>query len=85
MTQDNVNSPSHYSKWPVEPIIFIMHNSMEFWRGNVIKYVSRAGSKKYPKLNKAQSEIEDLKKAIRYCEMRINVLEGKEPNECISK
>ena len=58
-----------------------MQNGMEFWRGNVIKYVSRAGSKLYEGQDKVQSEITDLKKAMRYCEMRINLLEGKQPND----
>ena len=43
--------------------------------GNVIKYIMRAGTKENT------DEIQDLKKAIRYIEMRINQLEGKEPNE----
>jgi hypothetical protein len=47
---------------------------MDFWRGNVIKYVSRAGSKLYDGQDETQSEITDLCKAIRYCEMRINML-----------
>jgi len=84
MPMDNneiVKRPQHYAKWPVEPIVFIMQNSMEFWRGNVIKYVSRAGSKLYDGQDKVQSEITDLKKAMRYCEMRINLLEGKQPND----
>jgi len=58
-----------------------MNNGFEFWRGNIIKYVSRAGSKLYDGQDKVQSEITDLKKAIRYCEMRINLLEGKQPND----
>ena len=58
-----------------------MQNGMEFWRGNVIKYVSRAGSKLYDGQDQVQSEITDLKKAMRYCEMRINLLEGKQPND----
>ena len=45
-----------------------MENRMEFWRGNVIKYVARAGFK--------GDEIQDLEKAIRYLEMRINELSG---------
>ena len=62
-------------------MVFTMQNGMEFWRGNVIKYVSRAGSKLYDGQDKVQSEITDLKKAMRYCEMRINLLEGKQPND----
>jgi len=79
--KDQVKSPSHYTRWAIEPIVYIMRNNFEFWRGNVVKYVSRAGSKMYDGQDITQSEITDLKKAIRYCEMRINQLEGKEPND----
>ena len=70
---DPIKSPDHYTQFPIEPIIFIQRNRFEFWRGNVIKYVCRAGHK--------DDEIKDLRKAIRYIEMRINELEGKEINE----
>ena len=79
--RDQVKNPSHYTRWAIEPIVYIMQNNFEFWRGNVVKYVSRAGSKIYDGQDATQSEITDLNKAIRYCEMRINQLEGKEPNE----
>lgn len=74
--QDIVKRPSHYTRWVIEPIEFIMRNGMEFWRGNVIKYVCRAGFKLYPGADAVESEIIDLEKAIRYCEMRINQLKG---------
>jgi len=48
-----------------------MENGMEFWRGNIIKYASRAGRK--------GNEIDDLHKIIRYAQFRINQLEGREP------
>tara|TARA_A100001015_G_C14656739_1_gene581391 strand:- start:150 stop:374 length:225 start_codon:yes stop_codon:yes gene_type:complete len=69
---NEVIKPDHYERWDIEPVQFIMLNDMEFWRGNIIKYVSRAGFK--------GDEVVDLKKAIRYCEMRINQLEGREVN-----
>jgi len=50
---------------------------MEFWRGNIIKYASRAGFKDYPDADPVESEITDLRKVIRYAEMRINQLQGK--------
>ncbi len=75
---DIIIKPSHYTKWSIEPITYVMLNGMEFWRGNVIKYVSRAGAKTYDDQTAEQSEITDLKKAIRYCEMRINQIEGNE-------
>lgn len=71
---DQVVHPNHYERWAVEPVTFIMDNGLEFWRGNVIKYVMRAG------LKEGQSEVTDLQKAKRYIEMRINQLEGKPPN-----
>lgn len=71
-----VNKPSHYAKWAIEPITFIMRNGFEFWRGNIVKYASRAGSKLYDGMDQTESEITDLRKVIRYAEMRINQLNG---------
>jgi hypothetical protein len=49
---------------------------MEFWRGNIVKYGSRAGFKTYDGLDAVESEIADLEKVRRYAEMRINELRG---------
>lgn len=73
---DIIVKPSHYAKWKIEPITFIMRNGFEFWRGNIVKYASRAGSKIYDGMDEVGSEITDLKKVIRYAEMRINQLQG---------
>ena len=77
-TADIVNEPKHYARWKIEPITYIMRNGFEFWRGNIIKYASRAGYKMYEGMNEVQSEITDLEKVIRYAQMRINQLEGKD-------
>jgi len=42
----------------------------------VVKYAMRAGHKQQANKSMMESEIEDLQKAIRYCEMRINQLRG---------
>ena len=75
---DEVVEPVHYARWPIEPVTMIMTNELEFWRGNIIKYVTRAGYKKgsYETLREAQ--IADLLKARRYIDMRINQLEGRD-------
>jgi hypothetical protein len=73
---DKVYRPNHYAKWKVEPITYIMENDMSFWRGNIIKYASRAGSKAYDGMDLVESEITDLEKVRRYAEMRINQLRG---------
>lgn len=65
--EDAVIKPSHYTKWKIEPINFIMRNNMPFWMGNVVKYCMRADDK---------NGVEDLRKAIRYIEFRIRQLEG---------
>lgn len=75
-TSDVVVKPSHYTRWAIQPLTFIQRNKMEFWRGNIIKYTARAGSKLYDGMDEVQSEITDLRKAIRYAEVRINELNG---------
>ena len=71
-----VNRPAHYTQYEIEPITFIMKNGFDFWRGNIIKYASRAGSKIYDGMDAVESEITDLEKVRRYAEMRINQLKG---------
>ena len=77
-SEDIVNEPEHYARWKIEPITYIMRNGFEFWRGNIIKYASRAGYKMYEGKTQVQSEIIDLEKVQRYCQMRINQLNGEE-------
>ena len=76
-----IKRPDHYTRWKIEPIVFIMENGMSFWRGNIVKYVLRAGYKDYQGQDSKQSEITDLKKAARYIEMRINLLKGNNAND----
>ncbi len=76
--KDIVAEPKHYARWVIEPITYIMMNGFEFWRGNIVKYASRAGYKLYEGKTQMESEIIDLQKVIRYSEMRINQLEGKD-------
>lgn len=60
---DNINSPSHYTDGGIETIDIIKSKLTKeeyigFLKGNIIKYVTRAGKK--------GSEEEDYKKAIWY-------------------
>ncbi len=78
-TVDNiVNEPAHYTQYEIEPIEFIMRNNLTFEIGNVVKYALRAGSKDYPGMTTEMSAITDLKKAIRYAEMKINLIRGED-------
>jgi hypothetical protein len=72
---DAVKHPSHYTDGKIEVIDFIRDKKLDFCRGNVVKYISRAGKKG----DKAK-EIEDLKKAMQYCQFAIDELEGQNGN-----
>lgn len=67
-TNDPVNHPSHYTKGKIEVADFIADQNLNFDRGNVVKYVCRAGSKD------PEKEIQDLEKAIWYIEHEIKML-----------
>lgn len=73
---DIIVKPKHYARWKIEPITFIMRNGFEFWRGNIVKYASRAGFKTYEGMTPEESEITDLEKVKRYADMRINQIRG---------
>lgn len=68
---DPVNHPSHYTDGKIEVIDFIEDKNLNFHRGNVVKYIARAGKK-----DKSR-EIEDLQKAAWYIDREIKRLEAK--------
>ena len=55
-------SPTHYTRGDIEVWDFIRDQGLNYFRGNAIKYICRAGFKS------PQTEVEDLKKAIHYLE-----------------
>ena len=71
-----VTSPKHYTKFNIEPIEFLMKNKLEYWRGAIVKYAVRAGSKFQDGKTMVQSEIDDLNKIIEYAEFRKRELNG---------
>lgn len=73
LANDAVSHPSHYTDGRIECIDFIQDKKLDFARGNVVKYICRAGKKGGGKAK----EIEDLKKAKQYCEFAIRDLEGR--------
>lgn len=64
---DDIKRPEHYARFAIEPITFIMMNDLPAWAANVVKYVCRAP-------HKHDREEQDIRKAIRYCEMRLELL-----------
>lgn len=59
-----IDHPSHYNRGKIEVIDFIEDQGLSFHLGNVIKYITRAGSK--------GDKLEDLKKARWYLDRYIN-------------
>ena len=53
---------SHYKNFEIQPYEFISKNDLNFFQGNVIKYMCRYKSK---------DGIQDLEKIIHYCELEI--------------
>lgn len=61
-------TPSHYTRGRIDVWDFIRDQSLNFHRGNAIKYICRAGYKDRDK------EVEDLEKAIHYLQNEIEHL-----------
>ena len=61
-THFNPTNPEHY-KSSIQPIEFIEANNLDFFEGNIVKYVSRWRKK---------NGLEDLKKAQWYLERLVN-------------
>ena len=62
--EENMNEadPDHYSNLPMEPWDFIQQNKLDFFEGNVVKYICRWRHK---------GGVTDLQKAITYIEKLI--------------
>lgn len=60
-------SPDYYSRG-IETWDFIAAKELDFFSGNIIKYVVRAGKKQY------EEEIDDLLKAKMYLEKKITLV-----------
>ena len=68
-----VTSPAHYTRGSIEVWDFIRDQELNYFRGNAIKYICRAGFKGIG------TEIEDLKKAIHYLENELHALQETKP------
>lgn len=67
---DNISNPAHYTEGRAyEPKDVIAKYELDFFMGNVVKYISRAGRKE------GVSRIEDLEKARQYAIFEQNRLE----------
>lgn len=58
-------APDHYARGVIEVWDFIADQKLDYFLGNVVKYISRAGHKPH------EDEIDDLLKAKAYLEKKI--------------
>jgi len=63
----DVIEPNHYNYGGNPPFKYIKDNNLDFFEGNVIKYVTR---------HKLKNGLEDIKKAKKYLEFIINNYEN---------
>jgi len=64
MFLDENLTPKHYATDSIDVIDFCKLYKLDFNKGNIIKYICRAGKK--------DNELEDLKKALTYLEREID-------------
>lgn len=58
---------SHYKDLPIQPVEYIHANGLTYLAGNVVKYISR---------HKAKGGAADVRKAIHYCELILELEYG---------
>ena len=58
---------NHYSKLAIQPFDYIVANKLDYFAGNILKYITRY---------KDKNGVEDLKKAQHYLEFMIKRLEN---------
>jgi hypothetical protein len=58
---------SHYKDLPIQPVEYIHANKLTYLAGNVVKYISR---------HKAKGGAADVRKAIHYCELILELEYG---------
>lgn len=51
---------SHYKNLAIQPVEYIQANGLDYLQGNIVKYITR---------HKAKNGAEDIKKAIHYCQL----------------
>lgn len=76
-TNDPVNHPSHYTSGKIEVADFIADMDANFFVGNAVKYICRAGKKDPNKTD------EDLHKAIWYLNKELKTREARRYNEVL--
>jgi hypothetical protein len=59
---------NHYKTLGIQPVEYIQKNNLDYFQGNVVKYVTR---------HKSKNGAEDVKKALHYCQLILELQYGK--------
>lgn len=60
----------HYKNMPIQPIEYIHKNNLDFFQGNIIKYITR---------HKSKNGAEDIRKIKHYCDLILELEYKQEP------
>lgn len=69
-SKDLIN-PDHYNDTELQPFVVVDDWELDYYTGSAIKYIKRRGDKE------GTTEIDDIKKAIRFLQHRVEFLENK--------
>lgn len=61
---------SHYKDLAIQPIQYIHANGLDFFQGNMLKYLTR---------HKAKNGADDLRKVIHYAQLALEMQYGEKP------
>lgn len=61
---------SHYKDLEIQPIEYIHANGLDFFQGNMLKYLTR---------HKAKNGADDLRKVIHYAQLALEMQYGEKP------
>lgn len=64
--EKKIETPEHY-KSTIQPVDYIVANGLDFFEGNVVKYVTR---------HRKKNGAKDILKAIHYCQMVLKYTYG---------
>lgn len=67
---DKQEGGDHYKTMKIQPVEFITENGMDFLQGNVVKYIAR---------HKAKNGAADVRKALHYCQLILELQYGEKP------
>lgn len=64
---DTQEGGAHYKNLAIQPVEYIEKNALDYFQGNVVKYITR---------HKAKNGAQDIRKAMHYCQLILELQYG---------